>query len=43
MLMAEEGASTYGMTLVASIVLSAVGLYVRRYAGYWPWGKKWVP
>lgn len=39
----EEGFRNYGMVLVASIVLSAAGLYVRRHAGYWPWGKKWLP
>lgn len=43
MLSAEEGVSTYGMVLFASIVLSVAGLYVRRHAGYWPWGKKWLP
>ncbi|MGI6125484.1 MAG: hypothetical protein ACOYEF_00810 [Planifilum sp.] len=43
MSVAEEGVSTYWMMLVASIVFSAVDLYVRRYAGYWPWGKKWLP
>lgn len=43
MLLAEEGFRTYGMVLVASIAFSAAGLYVRRHAGYWPWGRKWLP
>lgn len=43
MIFTEEGFSTYWMMLVASIVFSAADLYVRRYAGYRPWGEKWLP